>query len=166
MDTTLLSLSHFIHLMATVVWIGGIGVFVLWIYPESKKSLPNPDERRKLLFVLQRRFRPVANFSLVMLLGTGMLQMSADPNYEGILQFTNTWSIAMVFKHLAYVGMVGIMVLIQFGLAPSLERAHLLASKGNSEELDRLLNQEALYTKIIGILGVIVLACTAIATAV
>lgn len=165
MDETLLSISYFIHLVATVVWIGGLMIFTLYLWPEARRTIANPDESRQLLLRLQKRFRPVANLSLVMLLGTGMVQMSADDNYEGFLAFENTWSLAMLSKHLAFGGMIVLAIFIQFGVASAIERATLLASKGQSTALDKLLQRESRLNQIMLGLGIVVLVFTAIATA-
>lgn len=166
MDVTLLSISYFTHLVVTVLWIGGIAFFVFWVYPSTGKLLTDTATSQQLIFYLQKRFRPIANLSLILLLGTGMIQMSADPNYEGLLAFVNTWSIAMLFKHIAYAAMVGLALYIQFSFVPELERAHLLAVKGNPDPLAHLLKREVRFTRIMGILGIVVLVFTAIATAI
>jgi uncharacterized membrane protein len=164
MDDILLSLSYFIHLGATVVWIGGMIIFVVYIWPTVHRYLAD-DTKRDFLLSLQQRFRPIANLSLVLLLGTGMLQTGANENYDGLLTFENTWTIAMLFKHIAYGGMVAVAGLVQFGVVPALQRATLLASRGNTDELDILLQRERrLFYASLG-LGIVVLFFTAIATA-
>lgn len=165
MDDVLLSLSYFIHLGATVIWIGGMAIFVMYIWPTVHRHI-NDDRQRDVLLSLQQRFRPVANLSLVLLLGTGMLQTGANENYDGLLTFENTWTIAMLFKHIAYAGMVVVAGVVQFGVVPALERATLLASRGNTEELDILLQRERRLFYASLALGIVVLFFTAIATAV
>ncbi|MBZ0320819.1 MAG: hypothetical protein K8L91_30680 [Anaerolineae bacterium] len=165
MKDTILAISYFVHLIATVVWIGGLAMILFLVWPESARSLANQEERRKVVLGIQARFRPMANFSLVMLVGTGLVQMSGDPNYEGFLTFENTWSLAMLLKHIAFAGMVGLTLLTQFSLAPAIERAILLASKGQSSQLESLLAREVRLMWGLAGLGVIVLVFTAIATA-
>lgn len=165
MKETILAISYFVHLIATVVWIGGLAMMLFLIWPETARSLVNQDERRRVVMGIQARFRPMANLSLVLLLGTGMVQMSGDPNYEGFLTFENTWSIAMLLKHIAFEAMIGLAAFTQFALAPAIERAILLASKGQPSELEKLLAREVQLMWSMAGLGVIVLAFTAIATA-
>lgn len=165
MTELLLSISNFIHLVSTVVWIGGMLTFVIFVWPQSRRIIADPTLTQQLILQLQRRFRPIANFSLVLLLGTGMLQMGVNDNYEGVLQFTNTWSIAMLLKHIAFGGIVILSLLVHFGLSPAIERAVLLASQNKPNELDALLQRESKLTwSFLGLAG-IVLCCTAIATA-
>lgn len=165
MKDTILAISYFVHLIATVVWIGGLAMILLLAWPESARSLANQEERRKVVLGIQARFRPMANFSLVILLGTGLVQMSGDPNYEGFLTFENTWSLAMLLKHVAFGVMVGLTLLTQFSLAPAIERAILLASKGQPNPLENLLVREVRLMWGLAGFGVIVLIFTAIATA-
>lgn len=162
----LLTISYFVHLLATIAWLGGMAFLTLLVVPALQRLAANRDENRQLLLNLQKRFRPVANFSLVLLLGTGMIQMSADPNYKGFLAIENTWSVAMLLKHLAFGGMILILMFVQFGLIPRLEREHLLASRGQPNELDMLLRREARLTIFQLLLGVVVLIFTAVATAI
>ncbi len=165
MDEALLSVSYFIHLVATVVWIGGLAIFSVYVWPEARRAIAKPEESRQMLLGLQKRFRPMANLSLIVLLATGMVQMSADDNYEGFLTFTNSWSVAMLSKHVAFAVMLLLAVVLQFGIVPAIERATLLAAKGQSAELDRLLGREARLNQIMLGLGILVLIFTAIATA-
>jgi uncharacterized membrane protein len=166
MQETILSTSYFVHLLATVTWIGGLLILTLFVWPLAHRFIRNPDESRQFVLGLQRRFRPMANLSLVFLLGTGMIQTGADPNYEGLLTFDNGWTIAMLFKHLAYVGMVALVGIVQFGIVPAIERATLLAARDQPNDLAQLIKREANLTRGLLGLGIIVLLFTAIATAI
>ncbi|MCB9438047.1 MAG: hypothetical protein H6673_13805 [Anaerolineales bacterium] len=162
----LLAISYFVHLVATVVWIGGLAIFVLLVWPAAKRTLNQPETNHQFLATLQERFRPLANLSLLLLLGTGMVQTGANENYEALLTFTNTWTQAMLFKHIAFGGMILVAGILQFGIAPALERAKLLAARGQANELEAVLTREAHLTQLMLGLGILVLVCTAIATAV
>lgn len=166
MSTVLLSISYLIHLIATVLWIGGLLIFTVFVWPAVKRNLHQPEANRQLLLDLQKRFRPLANLSLLLLLGTGMVQTGANENYEALLTFTNTWTQAMLFKHLAFGGMIVVAGILQLGIAPAIERANLLAARGQTNELETILAREARLTRIMLGLGILVLVFTAIATAV
>jgi uncharacterized membrane protein len=158
----LLTACYAVHLVATVVWLGGLMMFSLFLYPMLRQH-PN----RALVLSLQKRFRPMANLSLVVLLGTGMVQMSADENYSGFLTIAeNTWSLAMFLKHMAFGGMILLMLFIQFVIVPELERANLLATKGDTTALEAVMAREATLTRVLMMLGGIILIFTALATAV
>ncbi len=162
-----LSALYFIHLIATVVWIGGLVILTILVIPETRRALGDGPEQRALLTRLRRRFTPLANLSLVVLVLTGMFQMVGDSNYEGFLAFENQWSIAMLFKHISVVGMVIVGLGLQFGTIPALERASMLVERGKGDPAahERLRRQEARLTWINAALGIAVLGFTAWATA-
>ena len=112
-------------------------------------------------------FGPLSNFSLLVLLMTGVVQTGADDFYGGWFSFDNDWSRAILGKHLAFVGMMGIVVFLQFGLAPALGRAKLLAKKQDAQMqmLSQLRSRERRLMQVNFALGIVVLIFTAIATA-
>jgi hypothetical protein len=154
-------------MVATVVWVGGLVILALLVWPETRRILASSPALYALLTRLRKRFFPLANLSLAVLIVTGLFQMTADPNYEGMLTFDNEWSRAMLFKHIAFVGMVVCGLLLQFGVVPALERASLLAERGRGDpaEWERLRRREVRLTWLNVGLGVLVLAFTAWATA-
>jgi len=162
-----LAISLFFHMVATVVWVGGLVILALLVWPETRRILASSPALYALLTRLRKRFFPLANLSLAVLIVTGLFQMTADPNYEGMLTFDNEWSRAMLFKHIAFVGMVVCGLLLQFGVVPALERASLLAERGRGDpaEWERLRRREVRLTWLNVGLGVLVLAFTAWATA-
>lgn len=167
MPPLFLAISYFFHLIATVVWIGGLVMLSVLVWPEARRTLENNPALYYLLTRLRKRFLPLANLSLVVLIGTGLLQMSGDPNYDGVLQFSNEWSRVMLLKHVAVGGMVICGVILQFQVIPALERATLLVErgKGNPDDWARLRRNEIRLTWINVILGILVLGFTAWATA-
>lgn len=167
MSQPTLAISLFFHLVATVVWVGGLVILALLVWPETRRLLAASPALYALLTRLRWRFFPLANLSLVVLVITGLFQMTADPNYKGILDFGNEWSRAMLFKHIAFAGMVVCGLLLQFGVAPALERASLLAERGKGDpaEWERLRRREVRLTWLNLGLGVLVLVFTAWATA-
>jgi len=74
----------FVHLIATVVWIGGI-VFMALVVTPVAGSEPGCS---RFLTAIQRRFTPIANLCLAALIVTGMVQLTANTNYVGFLNFS------------------------------------------------------------------------------
>ncbi|PJF34518.1 MAG: hypothetical protein CUN49_15270 [Candidatus Thermofonsia Clade 1 bacterium] len=167
----LLTLSLFLHLLATVAWLGGLLLLSLIIMPSARALLAHNEGTAALLSLLdklRKRFQVIANLSLLVLLTTGLYQMSASPYYTGFLQIDNDWSRAMLIKHVAVIGMIGVGALMQFGVLPALERAALLAARGKEDarETARLRLREQRLTALNLALGVLTLACTAVAAAI
>ena len=153
--------------MATIVWIGGLVVLSVMVLPEARRVLGTNPEFYTLLTRLRRRFFPMSNLSLAVLVVTGLIQMSGDPHYEGLLKVTNDWARALLFKHIAILGMFVCGLILQYQVVPELERATLLVEhhKGDPAELERLRRSEARLTWINVGLGVLVLGFTAWLTA-
>lgn len=168
MSPLVLAISYFFHLVATIVWIGGLALLVLVVWPVANRTLADDPARQATFFgALRKRFDPFANLSLVVLIVTGLFQTSGDPNYGGLLVFDNDWSRAILYKHIAIVGMVAIGVVLQMGIAPALERMALRRASGKDDpaETARLARREQRLNALNLILGLVVLAFTAVATA-
>ncbi len=162
-----LALSYFFHLIATVVWIGGLVTLTVFVWPETRRVLANNPAWFSLLTRIRKRFVPLTNFSLVLLVLTGFIQMSFDPNYDGTLTFDNEWSKVMLLKHLAIVGMVLCGLVLQYAVSPALERSsmQLERGKGDPAEWEKLRRREVRLTWLNVALGIAVLGFTAWATA-
>lgn len=167
MSPSVLAISYFFHLVATVVWIGGLVTLTVFVWPETRKALANNPALYAYLTRLRKRFYPLTNFSLVVLTFTGFIQMSGDPHYDGVLKFTNEWSQLLLLKHIAIIGMVVCGLVLQYGVTPALERASLLLEhgKGDQAEWEKLRQREIRLTWVNVILGLAVLGFTAWITA-
>lgn len=161
----LLALSYWIHLLATVVWLGGMALIAFIAWPALRRGTLSGNQWTEL----QKRFAPWVTGSLIILLITGFIQMTNDPNYNGFLVFDSIWAWAMLFKHIAYVGMVGLTVYLQFILYPSMTRVSVLTEARPelaAEEQAALTQQEIRLLRINLVCAAGVLLFTAIATAV
>lgn len=163
MSQPLYALSLFFHLVATAVWIGGLLLTVALVWPAVNRVLREQPSLYRLLNRWRDRFTPVSNLSLVVLIVTGLFQMTADPFYDGLMNFDNEWSRVMLLKHLTIVGMVLSGLLIQYGVAPALERNTLLLErgKGDAAQWARLHRREVWLTRANAALGLLVLGFSA-----
>jgi uncharacterized membrane protein len=168
LSLSFLALSYFIHLLATVIWIGGLMVLATLVVPEVRRVLAGSAAQTQMLSRLRQRFNPVSNLCLVILFVTGMFQTVEDPNYTDLLVIDTPWSIAIFIKHIAALGMIIIGGVLQYGVIPALERASLLTERGKGDAAldERLRRRETRLTWVNIVLAVIVLACTAAATAI
>jgi uncharacterized membrane protein len=98
----ILAVSYWIHLLATVVWLGGLALLALVAWPALRQETLSANQ----WLALQKRFLPWANGSLVLLLITGFVQMTNDPNYNGFMVIDSVWAGAILLKHVAFGGMV------------------------------------------------------------
>lgn len=160
-----LAASYWVHLLATVIWLGGIVLMAFIAWPALRQGTLTSNQ----WFQLQKRFLPWVNACLVILLITGFIQMTNDENYSGFLSIDSVWAWAMLLKHVAYIGMVVLTIYLQFSLYPSMQRMTLLAEthpETATAEREKLAGREIRYLRINVIVAMIVLLFTAIATAV
>lgn len=158
-----LAISLFFHLSATVIWIGGLLITTLLVWPEVRRVLVDQPSLYNLLNRLRTRFIPLSNLSLVTLIVTGLFQMSLDSNYKGMLNFDNEWSQVMLVKHIVIVLMALTGVFLQYIVVPALERTSLLVERGKGDEnvWQALRQREIRLTWINVLLGVCVLGLSA-----
>jgi uncharacterized membrane protein len=159
-----LSLSYWLHMLATVVWIGGLATVSLITLPLIAR-LEDPGDRLRLLHSTQKKLDPLGWLSLAVLVGSGLVQMSASARYEGLLAFGNAWAQAILLKHIVFIGMVGVSAYLTWAALPELSRAVLRTSRGRGEpgEIERLYRKHKLILWGNLVLGVIVLVFTALA---
>lgn len=110
MSLFILSLSHFLHLMATVIWIGGIVMILLVILPGAKESLESALMTKRLMKEITKRFTPMANISILIVILTGLVIAYYEKKFTGLLKFDNLWNSVMFLKHF----LVVVMVIIHF----------------------------------------------------
>lgn len=168
MSEAALALSLFLHIGATVIWIGGILLLTFLVVPEINRALADQPALYQLLRRLRKRFAPLGNLALVTLIATGLLQMSTDPNYEGLLSFSNRWSQVLLIKHLLLIVMAAAGLVLQLAVAPALERTSLLLERGRGDagEWSRLRTRERRLTLLIAALALLILAASAWLTAI
>ena len=163
MSQAALAISLFFHILATVVWIGGILLITFLVIPQVNNVLEGEAALHQILLRIRGRFAQVSNLALVVLIVTGLLQMTADPNYDGLLRLDNQWSRVLLLKHLLIVAMAVLGLALQLSVAPALERVSLLLQHGKDgdSEWDRLRRKERRLTVMIALLAILILAASA-----
>ncbi|MEJ2706127.1 MAG: CopD family protein [Anaerolineales bacterium] len=163
--TWALSLAYWVHMLATVTWIGGLAALAIFVLPAAHKSLDR-NAYPAFLADIRRRLDPLAWLSLVLLVATGLFQMSANPNYQGFLAINNRWAVAILIKHLVFIVMTGISAYLTWGILPAMQRAALRLAHGQQVlESQALQRREIFLMRLNLALGLIVLGLTAIARA-
>ncbi len=163
-----IAVSYFVHLIATVIWVGGIAVMAMVVYPGARRVLDEGPGSSALMAELHRRFSPLAMIALAALIVTGLAQMAVNKNYEGFLNIGNAWAVAILLKHLAFAVMTLIGAYSVWGVAPALARLALLESKGKADgaALTALRKREERLNQLNLVCAVLVLFFTAIARSV
>lgn len=165
MPDWVLVISYWLHMGATVIWIGGL-FFQAVVLPASM-SVGNLSLSQQGTFseAVRKRFEPLAWLSLFFLIGTGLVQMSGNPQYDGFLSINTPWASAMLAKHLAVGAMVIVAGIQTWAIQPRVNRAliQLARSKGDPEELIPLQRRGKLLSRINFLIALIVLVFTAMA---
>ena len=158
-----LSIAYWLHMLATVVWLGTLAALGLVVLPAARRAL-DAQAFSSLLNSLQKRIDPLGWFCLAVLAGTGLFQMSAHPNYQGFLVIDSPWGMAILVKHLLFGTMIAASAYMTWFIMPELRRNALRQAQGQTTPAVferrslRLLNLNL-------ILAVFILALTAIARA-
>jgi uncharacterized membrane protein len=160
-----LALTFWLHLLATVTWVGSLAGISLLVLPAMQRSL-NPETQLVFIEAMQKRLEPIAWFSMSLLLVTGLFQMSVNPHYDGFLSTSTQWSLAILAKHLLGIVMVVVSAIQTWEVIPAIRRAIVKSKKlNNIEELDVLRRREILLLRMNFGLSVLILLATAFARA-
>lgn len=160
-----LALTYWLHLLATVTWVGSLAGVSLLILPAMQRSL---DSERQLVFIeaMQKRLEPIAWFCMSLLVLTGLFQMSVNPHYDGFLSTSTQWSLAILTKHTLGIVMVVVSAIQTWEVIPAIRRAIVRSKKSdNAEEIDALRRREVLLLRANFGLSVLILLATALARA-
>lgn len=157
----LLSVMNWLHLMATVVWIGGVTTIFLVIHPVANKIL-EPPAAGKLMLGITKRLRGLVYLCMVILVGTGIVIQMMDVKFAGF-NFSDSWTLTLVIKHILTVVFIVIAFYIFQGLLPKMMK---LAAKGPSPEIAKLQKKQFFFGSTNLVIAFIILLLTAIAAAI
>jgi uncharacterized membrane protein len=160
-----LALTYWLHLLATVSWVGSLAGVSFLVLPAMKRSL-EPETQLVFLEAMQKRLEPIAWFSMTLLVLTGLFQMSVNPHYDGFISVSTQWSVAILTKHLLVIVMVVVSAIQTWEVIPAIRRAIVRSKKSkNAEELDRLRRREVFLLRMNFGLSILILLATAFARA-
>ena len=157
----LLSFSNWGHLLATVIWIGGIITFGLVVTPSAKETLA-PPMMGKLFGAVMKRFRPLVYFSIIVFMFSGIAMMYLNENYTGLFDLGTSWAVVSLIKHAAVGIFIGLAVYNFEVFAPKVNE---VAAKGPSPELAKLQKFQQRFAMVGLLVAVLILLLTGISTA-
>jgi uncharacterized membrane protein len=158
-----LTLVYWLHMLATVSWIGGIVSISILVLPAAHKSL-KPIDLLAFIEAMQKRLEPLAWFSLGLLIATGLFQLSANSHYNGFFDVSTQWSLAILVKHGLVVVMVVVSAVQTWEVLPAIRRTLMRRGKGASEEeIVKLQKREERLLRMNFMLSILILGATALA---
>ena len=121
MKEMILILAYWLHICATVIWIGGI-FFILFVTIPST-SLISPEDKKAIMGDTAKRFTSFANISIVIIVLSGIVLNILNNKYAGLGNFYNTWSIILTVKLLVVLLMILVHLYRLFILPGKIENA-------------------------------------------
>ncbi len=149
-------------MLATVTWIGSLAAINLLVLPASQQTLKLVDQL-SFIAALQKRLEPLAWFCMGLLLVTGLFQLSTSPHYDGFLNVSTQWSVAILIKHGLAVVMVVVSAIQTWEVLPAIHRTLLKKEKAGEGELAKLQKKELLILRLNLLISALILAATAFA---
>jgi len=159
-----LAVTYWLHLLATVAWIGSIVATSILFLPAASKAL-KPVDHLALIDAMQKRLEPIAWFCMTLLLLTGLFQMSVNPHYDGFVSVSTQWSLAILIKHILGIFMVVASAIQTWEVIPSIRRTLMNKDKANEAQVIQLQKREARLLRINFGLSILILLATAFARA-
>ena len=160
-----LALTYWLHLLATVTWVGSLAGISFLVLPAMRRSL-SPETQLVFIEAMQKRLEPIAWFSMSLLLLTGLFQMSVNPHYDGFLSISTQWSLAILTKHLLGIVMVVVSAIQTWEVIPAIRRGIIKSKKSqNTDELESLRQREILLLRMNFGLSILILLATSFARA-
>lgn len=158
----ILAIIYWLHMLATVTWIGSLAALNLLVLPASQRTLKLVDQL-SFIAALQKRLEPLAWFCMGILLVTGLFQLSTSPHYDGFLAVSTQWSVAILVKHGLAIVMVVVSAIQTWEVLPAIHRTLMKKEKANEGELAKLQKKELLIVRLNLLISALILAATAFA---
>jgi len=150
-------LLRWIHLMATVAWIGGMFTNFFIYMPAIRKVL-DPSTTGKLMGTVMKRFRIMVYISMGLFLITGMISGFIHVTSVDAASVENSWNTLLTIKISVFVVMAVLAIYAFEYLAPKVAET---AAKGPSPELARIQKTQMAMATIGFILGIVIVAISA-----
>jgi uncharacterized membrane protein len=161
-STWTLAVIYWLHMLATVTWIGSLAAINILVLPASQRTLGLSDQL-SFISAMQKRLEPLAWFCMGILLVTGLFQLSTSPQYDGFLSLSTQWSFAILIKHGFAVVMVVVSAIQTWEVLPAIQRTLLKKEKADEAELAKLQRKELLILRVNLVLSTLILGATALA---
>jgi uncharacterized membrane protein len=158
-----LTFAYWLHILATVVWIGGLAALSIFVLPAARRTMDQKGYS-SFLTAMTSRLQQVGWLCLSVLVFTGLFQMVSHPNYQGFLVIDSSWALAILIKHLTVAAMLLLSIYITWGLMPALQRIAFIQSLGkmvDAAESQKLEGRQVSLLQLNLFLSVIILLLTA-----
>lgn len=125
---------NWLHLMATVAWIGGMIVNFTIVLPSMGKAL-DPPTAGKFIGIMMKKYRVMVYMAILILLITGFIISLADGEVGKYFDFNESSSIYFTIKHILVLFMVVLSVISFEVVGPKVAKT---AAAGPSPKLAKM----------------------------
>jgi uncharacterized membrane protein len=148
------SFLDLLHLLTTITWFGTLFVNFALLRGTVQKTL-TPAVAAPFMELFMKKARLVVYISLAILFITGIPLKIVSPYYVSIINFSNSWQIAMFIKHVL-VALLALMAIVSFEIiTPGLQK---IAAKGPTPEVEKMKRVQLLAGMVsVGLAFVIIL---------
>ncbi|HET7143048.1 MAG TPA: CopD family protein [Anaerolineales bacterium] len=157
-----LAIVYWLHMLATVTWVGSLAAINLLVLPASKRTL-KPVDQLSFISAMQKKFEPLTWFCISLLLVTGLIQMSTSPHYDGYLSLSTQWSMAILTKHVLGAIMVVVSAIQTWEVIPAIHRLLMKKETADTDEILKLQRRELILLRTNLMLSILILGATAVA---
>jgi uncharacterized membrane protein len=150
------TIIDFLHLLATVAWMGG-AIYTNLVLMPSLNAI-EPPARGKLMGAVSKRFTILAWSSIVVLLVTGYMKTPTGM----LFNTTEAYGMTLTVKHILFLSMVALASLIMLVVVPKM---NALAPKSGEKPSNEFIRAQKLLPRLsvtATVLGIVVLLCVAL----
>jgi len=144
---------NFFHLLATVVWIGGMFYMDLILMPSIAKI--DPGESGKLMGMIAKKFTITAWSAIIILIITGILKTPSDMYFDT----SDEYGIYLLIKHVLVIGAIIVGLVITLVYVPGLKANTPKPGEKPSADFMSYSKKIEHLSKINLVLGILILIC-------
>ena len=144
---------NFLHLLGTVVWIGGMFYMDLILVPSLAKI--DPGESGKLMGMMAKKFTIAAWSAITILIITGILKTPGDMYFDT----SDEYGLFLLIKHVLIIGSIIIGLIITFIYVPGLKTNSPKLGEKPSKEFMSYSKKIEHLSKTNLVLGILILIC-------
>lgn len=139
MEYAITTISYWLHLLATVIWIGGIFLILFAVLPSAKEYLGK--EASGFMSIISKKFTPFANYSILILVITGIFMISFNRGFNSLAALETIYSKILFLKIL----IVAVMIIIHFYrglmLNPRIAKISSMIEESSGEAREKVSSQ-------------------------
>ena len=106
MNPVVIVIVKFLHDLFTAVWIGGLLLITLTLFPALKKTLGHSAETEKIMDAVMMKQGKLVVLAVIVLTLTGMLLARSSGNVTGLMRFDSQYASLLSIKHILMIVMV------------------------------------------------------------